>query len=200
MISLSHNWVWAGINKTATTSIQIGLQSKCETFLHKHHTLEDSWYWCQKKKYIKIDREYFNKMFKFCFVRNPWDRAVSMYKYRCQENLYNMRYGHTSFRDFVIKGLRNHEEPFTYPDVKYLKDQYSWMLLDGEMKMDFIGRFENIDEDWKKLCNLINIEYTELPRKNYTKHKNYREYYTTKTKNIISKVYSRDIETFNYTF
>ena len=42
--------------------------------------------------------------------------------------------------------------------------------------VDFIGRFENLNNDLKTICENINVEYTPLPHKNKSTHKPYQEY------------------------
>jgi hypothetical protein len=74
-------------------------------------------------------------------------------------------------------------------------------------EMDFIGRFENLKEDWKRLCTEIeevsgkHIRNKNLPHKNNGKHKKegtYRYLYTKEMKRKIKKVYEKDFKTYGY--
>ena len=62
-------------------------------------------------EYQKMYPEYFSEYFKFTFVRNPWDRMVSFYRYR------EKKYGEKSFKNYILKNK--------YPTVQNLVETYS---------------------------------------------------------------------------
>ena len=62
--------------------------------------------------------------------------------------------------------------------------------------VDFIGRFENLNDDFKKACGLELINQ----KIQSTKHNNYKEYYDTETKLLVEKCYKKDLELFKYEF
>jgi hypothetical protein len=67
--------------------------------------------------------------------------------------------------------------------------------------VDFIGRYENLQEDFNNICNAIGITPVELLHKNKSKRpRNYRKLYNNTTKKIVAKVFAKDIELFKYTF
>jgi len=67
--------------------------------------------------------------------------------------------------------------------------------------IDYIGRFEDLDNSWKYICEKLNIPEIPLPHKNKSEgSKDYREVYTEKTKAFVAEKYSDDIKLFNYEF
>jgi len=70
----------------------------------------------------------------------------------------------------------------------------------GRVLTDFLGRFENMNEDWKKICKEINIKLVDLPHINKSSHKNYTEYYDNNARKKVARLYSKDIKLFGYKF
>ena len=154
------------------------------------------------------------KYFKFAFVRNPWDRCVSRYFYERAKWLDHRKhhYHGTTFSDFIfnqnnhfklssgwikhspkLKDLFEQKSPF--------EEQIDWISDEnGNIIVDFIGRFENLQEDFNIVCDKIGIPRQELPHINKSKHKHYTEYYDAETRQIIAERYAKDIEMFGYTF
>ena len=65
---------------------------------------------------------------------------------------------------------------------------------------DYVIRFENLQEDFNKLCDKIGYERMELPHLNKTKHKEYWEYFDPETNDIFMERYGDDVENLGYTF
>jgi hypothetical protein len=65
--------------------------------------------------------------------------------------------------------------------------------------VNFIGKYENLKDDFKKICNKIGIS-TTLPKLNVSKSKPYQEYYNDETIDLVRKTFQPDIKIFNYDF
>ena len=123
--------------------------------------------------------------FKFCFVRNPFDLAVSRYFYLTQTE-----------KDTQFKSFKEWCEKKQF----FPKLQLDFISVNDEIKTNFIGRFENIQQDFNTICDKVGIPHQELPHKNKSKHKHYTEYYDEETKQIVAENYAKDIEYFGYEF
>jgi Sulfotransferase family len=137
-------------------------------------------------------REVFAGMFKFGFVRNPWDRLVSRYAY-LRMNTSHHRSGFVSrmsgFEAFVAWETAG-RKGFQHP---YLIDAH------GRCLVDFIGRYELLHEDFAQVCARLGVQI-ELPHANSSPHEDYRTYYTPATRELVARYFQRDIELFGYDF
>jgi hypothetical protein len=73
--------------------------------------------------------------------------------------------------------------------------------------IDFVGRFEMIDEHWQKLCETVGLVYKPLPKRNAVSsdldlriHRDWRNYYTPELKKIVSNFWEDEIDFFKFTF
>ena len=134
----------------------------------------------------RVGEDVWNNYFKFSFVRNPFDKIVSQYHY----NRGKFGFKDYSFKEYVRSWSKG-AKISTYP-------QYILHYINEPL--DFIGRFENLQEDFNIICDKIGIPRQQLPHKNKTKHKHYTEYYDEETKQIVAEKYAKDIERFGYKF
>ncbi|MGK7931014.1 MAG: sulfotransferase family 2 domain-containing protein [Microcystaceae cyanobacterium] len=139
-----------------------------------------------------MDQEAFDSYFSFAIVRNPWDWQVSLYKFMLKDEQ------HTQHS--MVKGFANFDEYLEWrcsEEVRYQKDFiYS---KEGELLVDFVGRFETLDTDFAKICDRIGIS-TTLPKLNVSNTKPYQEFYNEKTKELIRDTFKEDIDLFGYDF
>lgn len=141
----------------------------------------------------KIGKEKFNSCFSFGVVRNPWDWQVSLYHFGIESTLHSQRKLFRSFGSFEIYLQWRCKE-----GVHYQKDFF--FSKDGKQLVSFIGKYENLESDFQKICDQIGIA-AKLPKLNQTKkHKPYQEYYTPETISLVRRAFMPDIELFDYDF
>jgi Sulfotransferase family len=139
-------------------------------------------------------RQQFASYFKFGFVRNPWDRVVSLYE---RNEATQMRQEMT-FEEFVrwiqySSATCVHSSPHRY--------QLDWFVdADGRMLADFIGRFERLQEDWAVIAKKLGVSETLPHARGNPRLRHYTEYYTPETARLIEEKFKVDIEAFNYRF
>lgn len=131
--------------------------------------------------------------FKFTVERNPWDKIVSRY--------YWVKY---------FKPKKNVEDFDSYmkncrKDVRKATD-FALYTEDNKIVVDYVMRYENLDNEMKFVCDKIGLNYNhelqtiKLKSQHRAKNKNYQDYFDNKTKDIISTIFSKEIEYFNYKF
>jgi len=139
-----------------------------------------------------LPEETFSSFFKFAFVRNPWDWQVSLYYYALQEKKHPQHELTKKFRDFdEYIHWRMTEDRQLQKD--FVSDE------NGRMIVDFIGKYENLYDDFRHVCKILSLE-AELPHLNKSDHQDYRSYYNDKTRELIARHFKEDIDLFNYTF
>ena len=79
--------------------------------------------------------------------------------------------------------------------------QCEWLEnTEGQIIIDHVFRFENLEADFKALCQIAGLE-AKLPTINATPGKiDYQSYYSPDLKAFVEDFYRRDLEELNYTF
>lgn len=143
---------------------------------------------------LTVSKEQYNSYFKFTFVRNPWARAYSWYKNVIRDENHKKNLGITkdiTFNEFLCQYVgRGGLRPQTY----WIKD------CSGSIPLDYIGRFENLLNDFREACKLMGIEPIMLPHKIKGSSEDYREKYEKESIEIIKEIYKEEIALFKYSF
>lgn len=168
-----------------------------------------------------------NDFFLFTFVRNPWDRIASCYRNKIF-NRFWWKCDVGNLSNLKINGIGIHKsersEPVTFKEfLLYLNENKDslhknehWApqtsLVDMD-QLDFVGKLETLDKDWKYVCEKIGIEYKTIGNLNSTKLEDeysYREFYEeiewipSKEKqfciDLVNEIYKEEIEKFNYKY
>ena len=153
-----------------------------------------------------LPRELFAAYFTFGFVRNPWDRVVSIYRYwgfasRCD------------FRTFLLGPFRGRlfeqRHWFARPQVEFLYGE------DDRPLVEFVGRFERLQADFDHVRNRLGLPRIALPHVNrsrgaatprssrdgsYRNHYSYRDHYDRECVDCVARLYRRDVELLGYAF
>ena len=135
-----------------------------------------------------IGKKKYNSYYKFSFTRNPWARMVSLYEYFSNQPHQPLEVKNRTFRDFLIKGNSTWWAGAFDNHVDFIGS------------VDFVGKIENLQNDFDYICEKIIAPKIKLPHKNKTKHKHYTKYYDNETKQIVAERYAKDIEYFGYKY
>ncbi len=147
---------------------------------------------------LEVGSDDWLKYFSFTFVRNPWDLVLSFYSYhkvRVEEEGYELKNPKAAerfktkptFREWVMAGI-----PIR-PCSRYVKDET------GNVLVNFIGRFENLQEDFLIVCNRLSLR-ASLPHLKSSSHDQYRGYYDGETKSLVAEHFKADLDMFRYEF
>ena len=195
MISHKHKFIFVHIPKCGGTSIESAFGCWKGKAAQKHYHVGNNS--SQHHTCVEILKHFpdCKDYFKFAFIRNPFDRLVSEYRYI---KSYNKNFN-LSFSDLCLdldKNLRDYAYPYHDKSLcDYLLDNNNYEVV------DFIGRLENFQSDFDKICQIIGMPSITLPHHMKTsKSKHYTEYYDNETREIVSEKYAKDIEYFGYKF
>jgi hypothetical protein len=129
--------------------------------------------------------------FVFSVVRNPFDRLVSAWRYL------------PDFRDrpleWVLENL-----PRGGHDARHLSVTQAQMLRDpatGRLVADDLIRFESLQEGFDRVCDRLGMPRRELPRiKIGDRERDYRGYYSERSRALAERLFREDLACFNYSF
>ena len=200
IISHKHKFIYIGIPKIATRSFQ--------TLFIKERAAEFEIEWSEKPNGFRHALTQHPDYFAFAFVRNPWSRIVSCYNSKiagCEPgkqarimSFYEDLNPQMSFADFV-SFLCSEEGRDAIADRHWISQH---LFLE---RCDYIGKYENLEQDWRVVCDKIGLKDLELPHKGWVSEDrdqegDYRSYYTDETRDMIAKRYAKDIELYGYNF
>lgn len=186
--------IFVHIPKTAGTSIRysMGFNNMDKTLgIRNHYKVTEI--------LDMIGEEKWEKALKFTFVRNPWDRLYSFYCFRLKKNRIQDISHSESFKKWAFYELTERD-----PSNKKrfnLAPQSEWLIdKQNKIQLNFIGRFESLNEDYKKLNSLLSFN-TTLPHLNVsTKGKGYRQQYDSELMQLVANYYQEDLIQFKYEF
>jgi hypothetical protein len=167
------------------------------------------------QEYVELQyltRPQLESAFSFSFVRNPWDRIVSEYRYR-------RGYLRCSFKDYL---MHEFPEPGMSDASRHVLSQKEFIFdKEGNQLVDFVGRFENLQSDFEEVCLRAGLEPDILPRAKEAsgtrltipeglrqllglykepRHRHYSGYYDAESRELVATLYAQDIQAFAYNF
>ena len=216
LLSPKHRFLFVHIAKTGGTSVRAALQRRRWT---------DPWYWpmflCSRFSHLSghriatklprhakvvaakelLPREWFDALFKFAFVRNPWDLQVSSFHHIRRERPQFLG-DHDDFAYFLRWKL-DPGRPYQFHVDTSIELQTDYLIdLHGNIVVDFIGRYERLGADFDEACRRIGLTQVQLPHRRQAKDRahDYRSYYDADTAELVASHFARDIALLGYAF
>jgi len=140
---------------------------------------------------IKSKIQNYSDFYKFSFVRNPWDKFVSVTLWEGPKTKVNKNMSKDQFKKKALNKMK-------FAKLHYMP-QVDYIFHSGSLLVDFVGKFENLEEDFQKVCDSLNVNF-KLEYRMKVDHKPYQEYYNQEMIDFVSDFYSKDIEYFGYDF
>ena len=195
LVSDSHKFVFHHVPKTAGSSITAALAPFCNRW--KGVLPEESHGWQiqfhrigmhTRLEVINSADELLSDYFSFAFVRNPYEVVVSAWDSE-------------KIKDFDIYV---EQQIFSGLQICARRSQYDHLSdEEGNLLVNFIGRYENFAEDFYKIIEAIEVPLMLIPKRNIRKERktqDYRKYYTPLSREIVEEKYKKDLEFFGYEF
>lgn len=219
IISHKYKFIFIRVRKTASSSMQIalskfygplGIISQLDGMEEKDSGVKCKNNWCYipsrkpvfynhspafriKEMIAHMNPNIWDNYFKFCFERNPWDKAISEFWWSRPESKVTER---EKLNDFIMHG--------TFPSFS------DWRLYTDEKQQEVIVnkvfKYEEMDESFKYLEKRLNLpEKIVMPKKRHKgwtrqDYSHYREVLTKEENERIKKVFSKEIKEFGYEY
>ncbi len=199
MISLKNRFLFIHVPKTGGNSIQNilsrhsddkivilnNMQDGKERFevryantqLHKHSSLQD---------YRIVFGSRINELYKFVTIRNPWDRAISFY---FSPHRGEVEWDKKSFLQFVSSNVK--------PLRHYLQLEANDSFVSN---VDFIIKYESLENDFRRVLEIIKVKMELLPHRNKSTRKHYTHYYDSELIDFIHDAFLEDIQLGGYKY
>lgn len=222
IISHKHKFIFICNGKTGTTSLERALKPYDESIDCNYGA---PGLWANKHMPPAVAKaflpeEVWNTYFKFVFVRHPLDWCVSLWHFNFKKPSYPVKaairrpYRAMQFlRDYNQRVDLHNKEILDVADVEYLYEhqkqfrgmpfaesqfQHSYVYdVDGRQIIDFVGRFEAIQDGVQEVRERIGINF-ELPHVNKTKHRSADSAYTSEGEARVRELWKHDFELFGY--
>jgi len=196
IISHTHKFIFAKSCKTAGTSIEVFLSAYCkkgdvltrigERTAEWHEALSsnskihgEGYYNHVGVATIRSLCPEFKEYYKFTAIRHPLDRMLSLYHWQKPNEDFNKWIKHG-----VTLGKAAHLDTF--------------YKIKGRIVMDDYIRYERLEEDLKRICGILGLEYDAKYLLHYKKREREPIEITEDTKQLIRRKFKQELIDFGY--
>ena len=140
-----------------------------------------------------VTQDTWKKYYKFAIVRNPFDRFVSVCSFLNRDNP-EFRAHPSLWMKTALKRPRFQSRVLVRPQALQLMDK------DDEIRLDYIGRYENLQESMDSVFADLDLPTVFLKQRNASNHAHYRQYYDDELRQTVTAYYRQDLEMFGYDY
>jgi Sulfotransferase family len=204
IVSFQHRFIFVAIPKTATHAFRVALRpylgsrdwEQCVLFEQKFFPVEalarvgHGHITCRQIQPFLLPA-FWETSFRFCTVRNPYDRFVS---YCCFVNRANQRMQDEPLETMkqIIRDNQASKHILFRPQCEFVTDE------EGRLLVDYVCRFEALQEHFDHICRRICLPASQLPQINVSRQARYRSSYDRELQEIVYEVYQEDFALFDY--
>jgi len=182
--------------------------NKYNRVLTNNYTYDNSFFnktvgllvYCKTSDYLNnemnMNEDKWNTYTKFCFIRNPYDRVLSGWKH------FDIIFQRNSdFYNYLSQpNIKNSVSDIEYGHV-FMSQKIQIQDVNGNCGVDIIGRFENLEDDFKSILYQLGFEkIVHMEKKVNVSNKDGSEkiVYETRTIQKINELFEDDLNTFHY--
>lgn len=199
MISLKHRFLYLHIPKTAGNAVQNLLReysedkvvclTPCQDGIERFEVRNDRFNIQKHSTLGEYRRELgaatLAPLFKFCCVRNPWERAVSFY--------FSPHRGVTAWDRHAFLQLLDQMLP-----VRAFLETPDDAGASPFENVDFVMRYERLDEDFRTVTRRLHLPDQPLPIRNKSIREHFSRYYDAELIEAVGQKFADEIAFFGY--
>ena len=155
--------------------------------------------YCKTSDYLNevmnMTDEKWNTYTKFCFIRNPYTRALSGWKHF--DTIFDLK---STFSNYLS------QNKYDVPDIEYghifMSQKTQIQDVDGTCGVNLIGRFENLETDFVYILHQLGFDkILHTPKKvNVSNNTDSENYVVEKTAiQRLNTLFEEDLDLFHYT-
>lgn len=190
IISHTHKFIFAKSCKTAGTSVEVFFSAYCSErdIMTKIGEKTADWHKQQNAAgyynhigigEIRAKFAQFDKYYKFTVVRHPLDRMLSLYHWQNPQ---------VDFNKWIKQGVRQGKAA----NLEY------FYRIGGAIAVDDFIRYERLEEDIKRICGILGLDYDSKYLLHYKKRKRKDIDITEKTKEFLRVKFKQELIDFGY--
>lgn len=149
----------------------------------------------------QISEDFWQSAWKFAFVRNPYARAVSLWKYFKRIGVLPPS---TTFRIFCSYLAEHAFEPVglhNQSGLSMMNPQVAWLVdEDGTLLPDYVSKVKDADRGYAEIVRELQLvdAPAELPRENRARDSSIGKHYDKETRAIVAEAYREDFDQFGF--